>query len=151
MGKKQLKKKKQKEKLSLDKIQKKRGSECEQYPAFSFRYLTKKKKFNFDFFRGRQEEGNKMFRSLSNKMKELSEKSYTYWNGIGKEQGGIETISFWQCKLKPYDLTLPPDETIIVIRFCQQKYRLLGVKLDKCPTLHIIGFDFDYSAYNHGS
>jgi hypothetical protein len=28
--------------------------------------------------------------------------------------------------------------------------RILGIREDGCPILHIIGYDFDFSAYNHG-
>lgn len=145
---KRLKKSKLKKKMSLNDVKRKRGSDCEQYPAFSFRYLTKTKEHNFDYFE--HEKSNEVFRTLLQRLKEISKESYTYWNNLGKHKG-IEMIDYWQCNINPCDLKLSPDDKIIVFRFYHQNYRILGIRLESCPTLHIIGFDFNYSAYNHGS
>lgn len=54
-------------------------------------------------------------------------------------------------KLKK-ELKLSEDSKIIVFRFNNQKCRLLGVRSHQCSSiLYIIGNDWDYSAYNHGS
>lgn len=53
--------------------------------------------------------------------------------------------------------SLPPDKNIsydtklYVFRFGND-YRLIGYKSNRCrAALHIIGFDFDYSLYDHGN
>ena len=47
------------------------------------------------------------------------------------------------------------DEKIYIFRFKtadnKNNGRILGFKKDRCPIYYIIGFDFDFSAYDHGS
>lgn len=43
------------------------------------------------------------------------------------------------------------DTKVCVFRFNNQNGRIIGVKREGCPTLHVIGLDLDFSAYNHGS
>lgn len=47
------------------------------------------------------------------------------------------------------ELTLSKDEKFLSIRFGQQDRRIIGIKRNGCPILHIIGIDFDFSAYQH--
>ena len=61
---------------------------------------------------------------------------------------GFESIPSKQLKLQPKNLSLPPDSKVLCIRFKKQTYRMLGIK--NKDVFHVIGFDFDYSAYNHG-
>lgn len=50
------------------------------------------------------------------------------------------------------DLSLSDDSKIIVFRFNNQKNRILGVRSQECSSiLYIIGYDWNYSAYDHGS
>ena len=57
--------------------------------------------------------------------------------GMESKKTGFETITYNQLKL-------------IVFRINSQNWRLIGYKSDnfKC-VLHVIGFDFNYSAYKH--
>jgi hypothetical protein len=49
-------------------------------------------------------------------------------------------------------LSLSEDSKIIVFRFNNQKSRILGVRSQECNSiLYIIGYDWDFSAYNHGN
>ena len=50
------------------------------------------------------------------------------------------------------ELRLADDSKIIVFRFGKsQKYRILGVQCKDCASiLYIIGYDWDFSAYDHG-
>ena len=44
------------------------------------------------------------------------------------------------------------DEKVIVFRFgINSGYRLLGIKGNDSNILYVIGYDFDFSAYDHGS
>ena len=72
---------------------------------------------------------NSYFKKLMNKIKN---------KGLEK----LEDINFKPCK------QLYNDENIYVMRFNQQKYRLIFILRDNI--VYIIGFDFNYSAYNHG-
>lgn len=149
MGK--LRKKQEKKKISLKDIddKKKRGSGCEQYPAFSFRYLTRNNQYQFDYF-SNQNDKDKMMSLLLERVREISEKPYTYWNGLSKNQGS-EMIPYSEMKVNPNGLILSQDDKLIVFRFNRQQYRIIGIRIESCPILYIIGFDFNYSAYSHGS
>ena len=138
-----------KEKISLDSTLRK-GSRCEQYPAFSFRYLTTNRRYNFEYFQDNKNEESKMHSLLVKRLKEISEKPYSYWSGLGKVHGS-EQIPYWRFRIAPNGLALSKDDKLVVFRFCQQNYRIIGIRLESCPTLFIIGFDFDYSAYEHGN
>lgn len=125
-----------------------RGGHCDQFPAISFRYLTTNKKYNFEYHKD-QKELSEMMLSLSERIVELTTQSYSYWLGLNKYKG-CEILDFWQFNsMKPKGIELSNDEKVYVFRFNQQNYRLCGVRVDKCPTLYIIGMDFNYSAYNH--
>lgn len=122
---------------------------CDQYPAFSFRYLTNNKKFNLDCcFKNSTNETKTIMTNLITRLNELSLKPYTHWLSLGKKNG-CETITYGQLKLKVEGLNLTPDEKIFVFRFSNGGCRILGVRQNGCPTLHIIGFDFKFKAYNH--
>lgn len=142
-----LKKQKSRSKITKEVVAK-RGSECEQYPAFSFRFLTKNKKFNYEYFsEGKDKE--KMLSHLSQKIIELTQNPYTHWNNLAK-QTGIEMLYYWQMDhVIPSGLEMTKDDKVWVFRFCSQDYRILGVRLESCPTMYIIGFDFNYKAYSH--
>lgn len=142
-----LKKQKGRSKITKEVVAR-RGSECEQYPAFSFRYLTRNKKYNYEYFsEGKDKE--KMLSHLSKKIIELTQNPYTYWNNLTK-QTGVEMLYYWQMEnVLPNGLEMSKDDKVWVFRFYSQNYRILGVRLESCPTMYIIGFDFNYGAYSH--
>lgn len=140
-------KNKQKTKISSESI-KSRGGRCDQYPAISFRYLTTNNKYNFEYFKDDKEQEN-MLVSLSKRVADITAQTYEYWLGMRKYHG-CELLDFWQFKtMKPYGIDLSSDDKVYVFRFGKQEYRICGVRFDKCPTLYIMGMDFDHSAYNH--
>lgn len=71
---------------------------------------------------------------------------------------GMESIKSSELNFQPNDYGLTPDQKVVVIRFNRQKYRAIGIKeripgasdKDCVDIFHVFGFDFDYSAYNHG-
>jgi len=137
--------------IKSDNDRRERSPKCEQYPAFSFRYLTKKKDFNLEHFskkerRKRENAHDKILKRMS----EICTKKYVYWQGLDKKRG-CELLNYSQMKFSPKDLDLTSDSKLYIFRTESDEFRIIGYKAGDCPTLHIIGFDFDYSAYNHGS
>lgn len=127
---------------------------CPSTPSFSFVYLTKNKKYNFDYFTDKMKvELKEKQADLTKRLIEISQQTWQYWYNQSKFNG-IETLDFTAIRFTPNNLELSPDEKIIVFRFSSGNCRMLGVKnqdCSSCATYYIIGFDFDYSAYNHGN
>lgn len=144
-----IKNKEEKRKVSPQRLKDKRGSGCDQYPAFSFRYLTTNKGYNFEYFKDENDKKIVML-FLVERMKEITATSYLQWSGKSKNCGN-EMLEFWQINVKPNALELSKAEKVIVFRFFQQKYRALCIRQDRCPILYVIGFDFNHTAYHHGS
>lgn len=68
----------------------------------------------------------------------------------GKESfGGFEKLPRARIQFRP-SWNLPEDENVLIFRFKSSDYRMLCVKDKKREVLYIIGFDFDFSAYDHG-
>ena len=97
-------------------------------------------------------------RRLHDRLNELSMQTWAYWLSKPKASG-IETISFKQLRFAPNPVLFEEchfDKTSIVyvIRFDtyqgKNKGRIIGVKDSPCSVLHIIGYDFNFSAYEHG-
>lgn len=146
-----LKRSKQKPKIKQSTAKEQRH--CPDFPSFSFIHLTKNKNYNFEYFSKNKSELKEKQANLTKRLIEISQEPWDNWNHRRKDIG-IETLSFDQINFKPNNLELSPDEKIIVFRFSSGNCRMLGIKgkfCSTCATYYIIGFDFDYSAYNHGS
>jgi len=126
------------------------GGDCDQYPAFSFRHLTTRTGHNFNYYGANQ--ANTMKESKKNLydcIEKLSQGSWMHWGSLSKLQGGLETFEFSQLTFSPKDLKLSNDDKVCVFRF--KDSRIIGIRKGKCPVFHVIGYDLDHSAYNHGS
>lgn len=126
------------------------GNKTITYPVLCFKYLTKNKKYNIKYFK-KVREKQKAYGALFHLISRIQ--SNTWVDLLSKNKKiGFETISCNELNLQPNQYNLTPDTKIYVLRFARGKYRLLGVKSsENKDVLHIIGFDFDHSAYNHGS
>lgn len=123
---------------------------CKQGMFFSFIHLTKSSKYNLNIQSKNIPEKASCYESLLKRLSDLSCKDWVYWLTQGKSSG-IESIQKHRIKFEPNDLELTDDTKVFIIRFNNQKHRILGIKKEKeCSVLHIIGFDYDYSAYDHG-
>lgn len=145
--------KKQKQNLKLNRSIISEQPHCPKSPSFSFAYLTKNKRFNFESFSNDKSKRNAMQAELTKRLIEISQKPWFFWYDCGKNTG-IETIPFYEINFSPNGLDLTPDEKVIVFRFASGKCRMIGTKgklCSTCATYYVIGFDFNYSAYNHGS
>lgn len=64
--------------------------------------------------------------------------------------GGYETLDYSRLKFSPKGCVVSDDEKVSVIRFGKNdSFGLIGQW--KEPVFYVFGYDFDYSAYNHGS
>lgn len=121
----------------------------DQYPSFSFRYLTTNRRYNFSAVPP-DGDHDSTYDALFLRLVEISSESWTYWGQLRKEMG-YETIPYGQIRFQASGLPfISNDSKIIVFRFNGGSMRILGYKKAPCATLQIIGFDFDYSAYDHG-
>lgn len=121
------------------------------FPVFNFRHLTLNDKYTFDGFKASQvnEKGKKAF-ELFVKLKMLSEKTWLELSKMNKSNG-YETLEYSRINFTPNELELKKDEKIHVFRFCHDQCRIIGYKSrENTNILFIIGYDFDFSAYNHG-
>jgi len=121
---------------------------CPETPSFSFQYLTTNKDYNFEKLDKRQKLEWKS--ALVERMIEISQKSWQSWLNMDKKQG-FETIPANRIHFNPNGYELSDDEKIIIFRFNSQKGRILGIKGNGCSVYYVIGFDTDYSAYDHGA
>lgn len=119
-------------------------------PAFCFKYLTTNSKYNFDYFSDKNHK-LKMFETLFEKLDYCA--SYSRLELINqRKETGFEALDFERLKFQANAEKNLFGPKFISIRFNQQRYRIIGAFSDVCPNVfHVIGFDFDYSAYNHGS
>ncbi|MCL2814610.1 MAG: hypothetical protein FWD23_08425 [Oscillospiraceae bacterium] len=121
--------------------------------ALRYNYLTTNKHYNMHYFNNKSMKLN-AHDELMAKLIEITGSTISHISSIGKEKGA-EPIPYSSLKenlqdsLKNIEI-VSKGATFTVFRFCQQNYRLICLKdaINK-NILHIIGFDFDYSAYAH--
>ena len=134
-----------KAKLNVEKIKSKDCPRNEkQYPAISFLYLTKNSKHDFSRFSDTDTV------AFMEACKSITECTYQE-HFLRRKRFGFETIPYSQVRFEPSGRKTTPEEKIIVYQFDGHKKRLLGIKDGSCATLHVVGIDHDFSAYDHGS
>ena len=119
----------------------------------SFKYSIKDKRHSIEHIFKTKDNNKKVIQNLFAKFQELSNLTWKELQNRPK-QSGYETIPISEFKINldniKKDLELADDSKIIVFRFNNQNSRLLGVKSAKCKSiLYIIGYDWDFSAYQH--
>lgn len=121
----------------------------------SFKYSIKNKKYTIEEKLKEKGKCNKIIEKLFEKFIEISSLTWKELQNRPKETGyEMIPISEFSINLDSIkkELNLSDDSKIIVFRFNNQNCRLLGVRSYECSSiLYIIGYDWDYSAYNHGS
>lgn len=122
-------------------------------PLFSFAFTTETKNYNFNYFNNDFRKELDVRQNLDRLLKEISSNTWVSLSSRSRYQlGGFETLSFDQVSCSPHNLTLAKDENIFSFRFGPaDSYRLLGCRKHGCQVLYIIGYDFNHSAYDHGS
>ena len=130
------------------------GCISEQYPWFSFRYVTTNSAHSLKFLEKLEANGREItLTGLYKKLEELSKEPWRYWTQ-NRKSSGLETINYSELNFQVSNFPeLTKDTSIYVFRFDTYqgtgKGRLLGFKLSPCSVFHIIGYDFDFSAYKH--
>lgn len=136
-------------KTSADKSQ---GCSSDQYPWLSFRFMTRNKDHYIGFLDSLDKNEREItLKSLYDRFEEITQSTWTYWHQMNKKVG-FETISYNQLKFSP-NTALTRDTTIFVFRFDtyrgNKKGRIIGFKNSPCAAFQIIGYDFDFSGYDH--
>lgn len=127
------------------------------FVVFSFKFLTNNPRYNLEKFNRSQNARQDLntVSAICNKIIEMSRLGWQQMSSLRKEQGGKELLSYCQLSFKAYDsnyeLNLTGDTKVHVYRFGSGHYRMIGYRGDKCTSVfYVLGFDFDYSAYDHG-
>lgn len=150
-----LKKKTSHSKISKDVVSNYDCWNSEKFVLLSFAFVTGNKDYNFNYFessRAREELSARI--ALDELLEELSKNTWQELTQRSKYQkGGFEKIPYSSCKESIFNkFKITPDTSIYSFRFGKgDAYRLLGIKPTSCHKLNILGYDFDYSAYDHGS
>lgn len=152
MGK--LRSKEQKNKLD-GKANHSSGCCSDQYPWCSFRYLTTNPRYNLEKLDTHLKA--QTLNTLYSKLVELTNNPWQYWMQKPKAVG-LETMEYGDIQFKANmgsEGDLAKDTSIYIFRFDTyqgfRKGRILGFKKSPCAAFHIIGYDVDFSAYDHGN
>ena len=142
-----------KRKENIPKVQKatvKRGGDCPQMPAFSFEFLTANKSYNLSYFPdafSRREASEGILLRLS----EICSNNWQYWHSLGKARG-LEMLPIDRLRFSPSGKNMSFGDKVIIFRvkgYAGKEARIIGSRQEGCPILFILGFDFDFSAYDH--
>lgn len=119
---------------------------------FGFKYITRKKEYDFS---KSKHKGNLSddFSKIFEKLTFISSQSWTELQSLDKRKG-FETIPLSSFKVDITDQLkgkpITGDTKLLVFRFGDR--RLIGYKSNRCKAaIHILGCDWDYSLYDHGS
>lgn len=124
-------------------------SETKEYPIFCFKHLTKNSQYNFKCFTNERERRDAKSIVLDNTFK-FQTMTWLELMKLPKGQG-FETLHMKALNFSPTDYIVTEDTKVFVFRV-SGKWRMIGVKRNEFKgVIHILGFDFNYSAYNHGS
>ena len=125
------------------------GSDELDYPVLCFKHLTTNKKYNIQRFKTPREKA-KAYGALFFLIEDMQSHTWKELYTRAKKKG-IESIPAGRIKFKPNNFNMTPDTKLLVLRFYRQKYRVIGMKSEvNNAVFHVLGFDFDYSAYDHG-
>lgn len=121
--------------------------------AFSFKHFSEKKERGFTYFKNELREelaARNYFFSLLQYFSSMTQLSLM--SSRKDLNYGFEILQYWQVDCPPKNKEMSNDSNICVFRFGNsQKFRMFGFFEKKCQAFNVIGFDFGYSAYDHGS
>lgn len=144
--------KKQNNKISGKPIQS-QGCFSKQCPWFSFQSMTRNPRYNLSSLKSGTER-EQTLDGLYRRLTELSSETWLYWMQKPR-QTGLETMSYDEINFTAApDSKLTKDTVLYVFRFDTYlgagKGRIIGYKNSPCAVFHIIGYDIDFSSYDHG-
>lgn len=118
--------------------------------AFSFAHITTNKHYSFSFFKDDLRKDLETRKGFDELLQTLSRST---WEEVLQRRreafGGYETIPRSSIHFQP-SWNLAEDNKVCVFRFRNSDCRMLGIKAKHDNVLYIIGFDFDFTAYDHG-
>lgn len=127
--------------------------ETPRHVNLSFELVTDDKNYTFHYFGKNIRENLSARELLDNLLIEISKNGLVELGLRNKSQlGGFEAIPLAQIKPCIYKkINLTPDTSLLVFRF--SGYRMITYKPSDSgnDVLYILGYDFNYSAYDHGS
>lgn len=122
--------------------------------CFGFQHVTSNKNFSFKQLDTREKAV--AYDELFTRLNELSKINVTQAHNMGKISG-MEKLPYSQLEQNMQQICdgtgiVTKDSKVVVFRFHNQKYRMICKDDIMHPNLmHVIAFDFGFSAYNHGS
>lgn len=120
---------------------------------FSFAYLTSHKEHNLDYFH--KHPGGNEARSLIHLLDNLQFWSASTWNQLKElshKERGYEEIGVDELRTNILDnlpVALSATDKVTIFRFGESG-RLAGIHPEDSPVFYVLGFDFDFSLYDHG-
>lgn len=147
------------DKTQSNKIRRKQNEQVQgccsvQHPWLSFRYMTTNKSHSLKFLDSLDINAREFtVRSLLSQLETLTCYPWIYWME-NRKKTGLETISCDALKFaSASEANLTKDTTLYIFRFDTYqgsgKGRIIGFKRAPCAVYHIIGYDFDFTAYQH--
>lgn len=135
------------EKCNLSKINSRLGFIYDR-PLFSFNYMTTNKNFNFEY----KDKAlvKKFSHLLIQKITELENKFTIKQLFVLHNNKIFESFCIGKIYFKPSGIIVSNDTKVYVFRVTDN-YRMICLYSDIAPIFHVIGFDFNFSAYDHGS
>lgn len=130
------------------------GCSSAQHPWLSFCYMTANKSHSLQFLDGLDTtERERTLGGLLFRLEELSRFPWLHWME-NRKNIGLETIPFDSLRFAPSQkANLTKDTTLYIFRFDTYqgngKGRIIGFKRSPCAAYHIIGYDFNFTAYPH--
>lgn len=122
--------------------------------CFGFSHITSNNRYVLKGF-GNQRDKADAFEDLIVRLKDLSSISATEARDRGK-QLGLEKIPYSMCSTSLQQICdtsgiVSNDSKLTIFRFYQNNYRLICKDDINHPNImHVLAFDFDFSAYSHG-
>lgn len=132
---------------------------CEQWKEdilFEFGHITELKNYSYEALIEKSKNDKTALKSYLDLIKVISAETWEKLNTRSrKTTGGFETLplsSFRKNICDKYNSKMSPDIKLCVFRFGSgDSYRMVGYKSHNCSrTFHVLGFDLDFSLYDHG-
>lgn len=118
------------------------------YPVFCFRHLTTNKAFLISPIKSVRDKAE-CYDKLIEKLEDIQSVTWLVFSGRPKKTG-MELIPNNQININAKGLELTKDSKLVVIQFNNHKYRIIAHRSQSDNILHIIGYDLEFNAYNHG-
>lgn len=139
------------------------GKRCKQWEddvLLEFGSITSKNKYSFEALKREKKNNSKAIEEFMELILTISQSNWKDLGSRGKRtKGGFELLDYGDLNSEIIDnywkstnKSFTKDRKIHVFRFgCTDKYRMIGYKSHNCNrVLHILGFDLDFSLYDHG-